>query len=1189
MAFLFGSKAQRTFKKIQDLASSDMVDQAAVMVEEDIDLLLSDHDVAAKLVPFLMDIGHPDLGGRIGEKIMRTHSDLRMSVSRLLEEKQAKFPRSIELLRVIWRSRLHQRDFNGLMELLGRTERLTVNRFSDSVESAFQSLAGVTGRELGSSIDRVLAWSIISLHKGDPIPAMDVLVDAAERCRFPEESLARLSGWIAARTGGTDMEVNLKRITVLAAIGDTERAILELPSLYDAGPDIVKKTIALVEKELLQADKTPRAKISLARLISENGRTNDACLILDELVAGNENLSIFEQAVANLVLNASGSARVHLLQARLRLARGENTQALDSVDKAFQCDDVVDSPVVDICRRFIDSGVDRESLITSRLGEFLVDKGAVEDAVEILGLSAQSSPEWVLEQIQKLLKRDRTSAAVLTLLAVVLLIDKRGGEAAATLKHLSARQDVKSRQDIVSVLSNFDNLMPKHPELRRLRASAGHNSGHGSDSAEDWLELLLAGEKIKDSGLIEIFDRDILANRGAEVISSGFVPDSTAGELILASACVHSNHIEDATKHLTAALADKKLVERVTGLVSALPFSSVSAMKPATLFKALNFNGQGSVVEKLLPLLASGGGEEWMDKLASELVLSSDAETIFFRLSYFIERGMPGTAASSVKGLNIIGDDIYQLVNGCSALAAGKKDEATVYLSKAAASPETAYLAKEVLSEFLKSGKATPATAIALAQAQLNTDDSAGAVLSLKEFLDHAIVLEYLEKAVVEVPASSELQASVALARLYAGDPEGYRTAAGTAVEGNSELATELVQAGTDYSMEHTYAEGLVFTAGLGIRLIEGFDSSTILMNALCMKPDLQEKISELAPGDEALGMLLLLASGNPDGFVYRQLPAGLNIPAEMLEKSLVLWKSAEEIEALKQLELLAEATEHKPQAHTAGKFLAELGVDRSEVLLKDAVESDDYRIDFLELCSEKDQASSSIKLLFPEGPGNAACEEVDSAVRMMIRCKTIDTLYEFALQIMADGSEENRNAAGIIVDVFMPTANEQGSLSASQLVELLLKADRIPEAFSFARGDSDLLMKLREKVSLRDSALNSTRSQLREGKILQVLNSDNISSDPMLLGEALWLSGKRIAACSIWREAYSKTEDPALLSRLEYALVCMGSAKEADAVTRLLSEKHPEHSHSVERLSNRSNSLNLISYNIKIGGNNGR
>ncbi|HRW77889.1 MAG TPA: hypothetical protein P5207_04380, partial [Candidatus Sabulitectum sp.] len=228
MSFLFGSKAQRTFKKIQDLAAGDMVDQAAVMVEEELETLLEDHDIAAKLVPFLMDIGHPDLGGRIGERIIKTHSDLRMSVTRLLEEKQAQFPRSIELLRVIWKSRLHQRDFNGLMDILGRTERVTVSRFADSIQSSAQALSGARGRELGQGIERILAWAVISLHRGDPSAAMDILVDAARRCSFPEESLSRLSGWIAARTGGTEMEVNLKRIQVLTAIGDKERAVSEL-------------------------------------------------------------------------------------------------------------------------------------------------------------------------------------------------------------------------------------------------------------------------------------------------------------------------------------------------------------------------------------------------------------------------------------------------------------------------------------------------------------------------------------------------------------------------------------------------------------------------------------------------------------------------------------------------------------------------------------------------------------------------------------------------------------------------------------------------------------------------------------------------------------------------------------------------------------------------------------------------
>ncbi len=83
---------------------------------------MSGENATISVMDFLGEIyAHVSAHFALEEKIMRTHSDLRMSVSRLLEDKQAKFPRSIELLRVIWRSRLHQRDFNGLMELLSRT------------------------------------------------------------------------------------------------------------------------------------------------------------------------------------------------------------------------------------------------------------------------------------------------------------------------------------------------------------------------------------------------------------------------------------------------------------------------------------------------------------------------------------------------------------------------------------------------------------------------------------------------------------------------------------------------------------------------------------------------------------------------------------------------------------------------------------------------------------------------------------------------------------------------------------------------------------------------------------------------------------------------------------------------------------------------------------------------------------
>ncbi len=1181
MAFLFGSKAQRTFKKIQDLASSDMVDQSAVMIEEELDNLMEDHDIAAKLVPFLMDIGHPDLGGRIGEKVIRRHSDLRMTVTRLLEEKQAQFPRSIELLRVIWKSRLHQKDFNGLSDLLGRTERVTVNRFADSIHSSWQALSGVTGRELGAGIDRILAWSVITLHKGNPRAAMDVLVDAAERCRFPEESLARLSGWIAARTGGTDMEVNLKRIRVLTAIGDRERAISELPSLYDAESEILNRAISLVEKELVPHDSTPKSEISLARLMTQAGRVNEACLILDPLIEKHSNSSLLEQAVSGMVLGASGSARVHLLQARLRLSRGENTQALDSVERAFQCPDVAESPVVDICQSFIESGIDRDGLVTGKLGEFLVEKGSVEEAVKILVHRTDESPEWVLEKLQLLLKRDRTSAAVLTLLAVVLLVLRRGGEASATLKHLSARHDVKSKQDIVSVLGRFDHLMSGHPELRRLRAASGAKSGAGSDSAADWFELVLGGEKVAEEGYLAIFDSNLMKDRGEDLLNSSFEAVTPAGMLLAAKAILQSGKPGDSAALLTQAMESPDLVDRVTGVVSSLPFSSISAMNPNELFRTLNKYGRGEVVAKLLPLLASTDSREWMDDLATEVVLGSDSRTVFFRMQYFIDTGKPGTGAASVKNLDPGDESILNLVEGCSAVASGDREKATEALSRAAASEKTASLAKAVLYILIEKDRGSTSGVIALAKADLNTGNVKSAAETLHPMLDKAEVLEFLEQVVQTTAGAHELHGSLALARLYAENPVGYREEAGIAAEGDSGLIEELVEKGASYSVEKNYAHGMLFAAELGMEKLKDFDPSDLLIRAVCLEPDLHERIGVSKISNPVLKMLLALASADSRGFTVLDMPEWVKLPCSMITNARIAWSAREQTDALVQLEVVAEKAGYQSEAHLIRKKLAQSGVNRSEKLLEDAVEFEDLRMDFLELCSSGETAESSIERLFPRGILQVDKEQLSAAVSMLIRCGSKSRLFSLAEELLREGSEEYAEAAGSIVSVYMPTAGEAGSLTVKQVVTLLLLSERIPEAFSMARGDSALLAKVRKARKESDSSSDSPESLIRSGRFSEYLAKQGVEDDPVNTGEVLWRAGDRSAACGVWRKAYSDSSDPAFLARLCYALECMGNRQEAEASRRLLSEKHPGYLHRTGKVNNSSTSLDIITYSF--------
>ena len=99
---LFESKQRRLFKVIKSMADSGNVDQAAAKVEQDLKMLLETPELARELVAFLMDIGYPDLSARAGEEIIRLHRDLATPVVRLLEDRQADFPRSFELLRTLW-------------------------------------------------------------------------------------------------------------------------------------------------------------------------------------------------------------------------------------------------------------------------------------------------------------------------------------------------------------------------------------------------------------------------------------------------------------------------------------------------------------------------------------------------------------------------------------------------------------------------------------------------------------------------------------------------------------------------------------------------------------------------------------------------------------------------------------------------------------------------------------------------------------------------------------------------------------------------------------------------------------------------------------------------------------------------------------------------------------------------------
>lgn len=1127
---LFKSKSQRILKKARDMAADDMVDQAAVLIEEEIEGILEEKDSARQVVPFLMDIGHPDLAARLSERIIKAHSDLRPGVVKMLEEKLSQFSRSTELLKVLWRLRLRSKDYNGMIELLSTVDRLTESRFTDSIESAYQAHARFPGEELKNT-EPCIAMAIVLHRKGRPAEAVETLVNAAERSSFPDESLARLSGWIANRTGGTDMDVNLGRIRILVALSDTERALAELSTLLMADREILEKAIAITEKSLIPADSSGKASIALARLMSAAGRTNDACNVLEALLEREVDPHLLEQAVTGVVLGASGSARAHLLQARLRISRGETTQGMESLAKVFECADLDQAPVTEVCRSVIEKGMDKDGRVSRKLGEFLVEKGSVEDAVQIILYLLEQDPEWVFNQIQKLLQRDKSNASVLILLAVHKLLGGREGEAGAALQHLATRKDLKSRSDMAVILSRLSHLMGRFPRLRRFRASVSGGIGDSRESASDWLALLLSGEKVSDPGLLEIVDNGLARGSAREILECGFTPSTPAGHLLVATAAAALEDAATASPSMAEAVREPSLASRIADLVSDMRLSLLNRTAAENFLPALNDAGRGDVVAKLLPLLAEPGTRaDWMDSLASRVDTGDPLSTAFFRLEYFIEEGRFGTAAVSVEHIDIPEGAVASLAAGCQATATGNRAGAVGLLSAAAGDASTASLARKVL-ESMAGEETSGLTTLALANSLVNTGDLAGAAGVLEKCIDSPDVREFLEEKAPEHVESWELWKLLALSRLHSKDVKGFRSAASTALESNPAPAGELSAAAIEHGSGQRDAELLLFGVSVAVRHSTGRDVTEAACDVLRIDPDLFEQVAALGLSDPRARALLGIVSADSQLFHEAGAPHDIAPPVESVEQCIESWTSEGLYLPLHTLKQTCDASGLEAQAHAIRVVLAGRGYPEiDEELFNDALADDSLKLDFWDSVVSDGFIVKGLEAFLPPGR-EMRPEEAGAAAGALARSGLDgETVLGFAMRLTDSGSADLAAKASLLVDRVISLS---GAGATPGLIRLLVAAGRTRNAFEAARGDDALLAQLRESLAVSPAPLAGDE-------------------------DSLWASGRREAACAGWLARYRETGDPAILDRLHWAFSQMGLPMERAALERFMQERHP-------------------------------
>ena len=928
------------------------------------------------------------------------------------------------------------------------------------------------------------------------------------------------------------MEVNLGRIRILVALSDTERAVAELTTLLQADREVIEKAIGIIEKSLIPSDTSGKASIALARLMAAAGRINDACAVLEGMLDREVDASLLEQAATGIVLVAPGSARAHLLQARLRISRGETTQGMESLAKVFECPDLDQAPVTEVCRSVIEKGMDRDGKVSRKLGEFLVEKGSVEEAVQIILYSLEQDPDWVFNQIQKLLQREKTNASVLILLAVHKMIVGREGEAGAAMQHLATRKDLKSRSDMAVVLSRLSPLMDRFPRLRRFRASITGGIGDSKATASDWLALLLRGEKVSEEGLLEVFDNGLARENARAILDSGFTPGTPSEYLVQAAAAIAQEDAATASPAMAEASKEPALAVRMASLVADMRLSLLHKTAAETFMPALNAAGQGAVVAKLLPLLSIPEARaEWMDSLAARVETGDPLSTAMFRLEYFIESGRFGTAAVSVESVAIPAGTVADLAEGCRAAATGDRTRAVELLSSAARDSGTAPLARKVL-ESLAGEETSGLTTLALARSLVNSGDLSGAAGVLSKSIESDDVRAFLEETASKHVDSWEIWKLLALSRLFAGDVGGFRMAANTALEKGPVPAAELAEAALGYGMRTRNAELLLYASSTAVKNSTGIDVSEAACTALRLDPSLYEQFSMLGLSDPSVRALIGIASGDAELFSSAGAPFDIAPPASSVGLCLDRWTVDGMFKAVHSLKQTCAASGMQPLAHRARVALAGKGFSEiDEELFNDAVADETLRCDFWRSVGSDELIVRGLAEFLPTERRIDPAEAAEAAKALARSSLDSETIMAFAMRLADSDETALSEKASLLVD----RALERSDGSASTgFIRLLVAAGRPGEAFRAARADDSLL------AALRDSVAKLSRAPSEEGR-------------------ALWASGRREAACAAWLALYRRSGDPGHLETLRWAFSQMGLAMEKAALERFMRERHPD------------------------------
>lgn len=1182
---LFDNKPRRLLKNIQKLTSDNLIDQAAVKIEQEYPYMIESQDVARELVAFLLDIAYPDLAARISEEIFRKHVDLRGVILRHLDERHVEFPRSYELLRVLWHTKMMNLDFSGCISLLNRVDRIAEAKLFDSLESASKAAEryALDDRILTGEVEKFLSWCLALHRKGRNREALEILAKVAENIGERDNRIPKLIDWIATRRGGRDPEATLFLIKSYIGMGDIKEALADIPVMFDAPVEVVLEAISVLEKDIIPKDLSNKSRVYLARLHAVAGRFDDACGILEHLIEEEQLDTDVERAVEFIEEISENRARPLLVKAKYKKASGEITEAIDSMILALKAEDVKDSPIIEVSREFFDSDIDRDGAIAREYARVMTEHGSPSEAVEALGRIVKDDTEWVIAQLQDLLSRKVQSVEVLTLLAVAMNIQGRGSDAERTFLHLEKRGDKRTFEDMLLVLDRFDNLADSSISLRKIRSSIRWKANHKKDSAEDYIQLFISGIKVQKEILDEIIKENLHHEKAKDLIKSGKEPENSLEAFIMAGAALSEKEMTNVSKWLLKATEESDLLERIAGEILNIDADLLDNIDLSTILPELSKSNCTREISRIL--LKTSGRDEWRINLINTLVWGNPVEEAEFRLSTLISEGLLSIAGSSIENLDLDDEVLKAAGKGASLFGRGEIQQALEAIQPAVDNARLSSLLRTMMISALENAGSLKSNLILSIAKTCRVESMVKEAVKWIEKVELRTpgAIELLEEIIFEDSPDKDALILLAKSMYRSGDLEKFRKYSGMLLDLSPDYADELLEMALKLGDVHHLAEAYIYAAEISRQFDIDESREDLLIKALQTDRSVAKRLSEMK-GTLGFKALCYLVAGDGDkfsGILSRH--EGIEVPIDpgIISEARDRFKAGSSDQTLWNLVKVTELSGFRDQKIEILVDLAQNGegtwsIDAAKELLREAENSPETRLLFWKAIHHKEVIEEALAVLMPGDVDACSSDELAAigvaAIRSDLSGSQVDAIVRLLMEREDHVLDDIRKKLAMFC--FKSWENDNTSLDSMELVRILLVSSLTGEAteVGLASGENRILFILREgleKIRQEKTDPEDATNYIIAQRLLDINDIDcciktlsgvNSNADEKnLLSVALWEKGFRIKAIEGWLTCYRLSGEGRFLQKAHWASGKAGFVREQAAIRRIIALKYPD------------------------------